>query len=182
LGRPLSARESVREEVAPHSDPRCRQTPAQGPPRKALFAGLNERRKGLYVCTAGQNGVRTAIAVCQRLRLAVRLHDFPVTVIKESPFVIVSFGDKRTEDLYHGNRSARVRRIPADVVRTASRKLDMINAAHTIQDLRSPPANRLEALRGDMAGLHSIRVNDQWRIVFRWKADGAHDVQLMDYH
>jgi proteic killer suppression protein len=58
----------------------------------------------------------------------------------------------------------------------------MLNAAHNLQDLRSPPANRLEALRGDMAGLHSIRVNDQWRVVFRWADDAAHDVRLMDYH
>jgi len=96
--------------------------------------------------------------------------------------VIISFGDRRTEDLYHGLRSARARRFPADLQRIAFRKLDMINAAHSIQDLRSPPANRLEALGGDLAGLHSIRVNAQWRIVFRWATDGAHDVRLIDYH
>lgn len=96
--------------------------------------------------------------------------------------MIVSFGDRRTEDLYHGVRSARVRRFPADLVRVAVRKLDMLNAAHALKDLRSPPANRLEALRGDLAGLHSIRVNDQWRIVFRWASDDAHEVRLMDYH
>ena len=96
--------------------------------------------------------------------------------------MIVSFDDRGTEDLYHGLRSARARRFPADLLRVALRKLDMLNAAHNLQDLRSPPANRLEALRGDMAGLHSIRVNDQWRVVFRWADDGAHDVRLMDYH
>ena len=96
--------------------------------------------------------------------------------------MIVSFGDRRTEELYHGLRSARVRRFPADVLRVALRKLDMINAAHSLRDLRSPPANRLEALRGDLAGLHSIRVNDQWLVVFRWADDGAHEVRLTDYH
>lgn len=58
----------------------------------------------------------------------------------------------------------------------------MLNAAQTLQDLRSPPANRLESLRGDLYGHHSIRVNDQWRVVFRWAPDGAHEVRLMDYH
>ena len=96
--------------------------------------------------------------------------------------MIVSLGDRRTEELYQGVRSARVRRFRAELVRVATRKLDMLNAAHALQDLRSPPANRLEALRGDMAGLHSIRVNDQWRIVFRWTDDGAHEVRMMDYH
>jgi proteic killer suppression protein len=102
--------------------------------------------------------------------------------IQELLPVIVSFGDRRTEELYHGLRSARVRRFPADVLRVALRKLDMINAARSLRDLRSPPANRLEALRGDLAGLHSIRVNDQWRVVFRWADDSAHEVRLMDYH
>lgn len=58
----------------------------------------------------------------------------------------------------------------------------MLNAAQTLHDLRSPPANRLESLRGDLSGHHSIRVNDQWRVVFRWAPDGAHEVRLMDYH
>lgn len=87
--------------------------------------------------------------------------------IQELLLVMVSFGDRRTEDLYHGLRSARVRRFPADLLRVTLRKLDMLNAAHSHQEPRSPPANRLEALRGDLAGLHSIRVNDPWRVVFR---------------
>ena len=94
---------------------------------------------------------------------------------------IRSFRDSATADLYHGRNTARVRRFPPDIVRTAFRKLDVLNAAHRLDDLRSPPANRLEALRGDLAGFHSIRVNDQWRIVFRWE-DDAHDVSLTDYH
>ena len=63
-----------------------------------------------------------------------------------------------------------------------TRKLDMIHSAQGLDDLRSPPANRLEALKGDLAGFHSVRVNDQWRIVFRWTDDGAQDVDVIDYH
>ena len=96
--------------------------------------------------------------------------------------VIHSFGDAATEDLYHGRASARARRFPADIRATAVRKLDMVHAAHAIEDLRTPPGNRLEALRGDLRGCHSIRVNDQWRIVFRWADGAAHDVRVVDYH
>lgn len=96
--------------------------------------------------------------------------------------VIQSFGDPTTEDLFHGRRTARIRRVPADIVRTALRKLDLLNAAHDLLDLRSPPGNRLERLRGDLDGFHSIRVNDQWRITFRWVDAGPSDVSLTDYH
>ena len=84
--------------------------------------------------------------------------------------------------MFHGEPSARTRRLPPDVLRTARRKLDMINAATSLADLRSPPANRLERLRGDLAGQHSIRVNDQWCIVFLWTNGEAHQVRLLDYH
>jgi proteic killer suppression protein len=94
---------------------------------------------------------------------------------------IRSFRDSATADLFHGCQTSRVRRFPPDVVRTALRKLDALNGAHRLDDLRSPPANRLEALRGDFAGFHSIRVNDKWRLIFRWD-EGAHDVSLTDYH
>lgn len=96
--------------------------------------------------------------------------------------MIVSFGDRRTEDFFHGVRSARIRRVPPSIRASALRKLDMLNGARSLDDLRVPPANRLEALRGNLAGRHSIRVNDQWRIVFRWEGDGAHEVTLTDYH
>jgi toxin HigB-1 len=78
--------------------------------------------------------------------------------------------------------TARARRIPADVMRSVLRKLAQLDAAVRLDDLRVPPGNRLEALKGERAGSHSIRVNDQWRVVFRWEADGAHDVELSDYH
>ena len=96
--------------------------------------------------------------------------------------MIVSFGDKATEDLYHGRATARVRRFPPDVVGTPLRKLDMINAARDLKDLQAPPGNRLEALKGDLKSFHSIRVNEQWRVVFRWQGVDAHDVRLTDYH
>ena len=96
--------------------------------------------------------------------------------------MIASFADRATEDLYHGRPTSRARRFPVDVVAAALVKLDSLNAAASMLDLRSPPGNRLEALRGDMKGLHSIRVNDQWRLVFRWQGNDAQDVRLTDYH
>lgn len=96
--------------------------------------------------------------------------------------MIVSFGDKATEALYHGRSTKDTRRFPAEVRRVAVRKLDMINAAAALQDLQSPPGNRLEALRGDLRSFFSIRINDQWRIVFRWDQSDAREVRIMDYH
>ena len=68
------------------------------------------------------------------------------------------------------------------VANVAARKLDMLDYAHELTDLASPPGNRLEALKGDLAGYHSIRVNDQWRVVFRWTDSGPADVDILDYH
>ena len=96
--------------------------------------------------------------------------------------MIDSFGDKRTEDLFHGKRTKRTRSFPSELHRAAIRKLDMINAAHRLDDLKSPPGNRLEVLRGDLAGLHSVRINDPWRVVFRWEHDRACEVRILDYH
>ena len=96
--------------------------------------------------------------------------------------MIASFGNRATEDLYHGRRSKASRRLPPDILSVALRKLDMINAAQSLQDLTSPPGNRLEALHGNLSGHHSIRINDQWRIVFRWSAGEAHSVRIVDYH
>ncbi len=96
--------------------------------------------------------------------------------------MIVSFGNRVTSDLFHGISSNRVRRLPNQLIELAIYKLDVINAAQSLEDLRSPPGNRLEALKGDFAGFHSIRINNQWRIVFRWQDSSAHDVQVIDYH
>jgi len=94
---------------------------------------------------------------------------------------ICSFGDPATADLYHGRKTSRIRRFPQEILNTALHKLDVLNAAYRLDDLQSPPGNRLEALRGNLEGFFSIRVNNQWRIIFHWE-DGAYDVSLTDYH
>ncbi len=95
--------------------------------------------------------------------------------------MIVSFGDGATEDLYHGRSTRRAQRLPRDVASAALVKMDLLNGAAAILDLRSPPGNRLEVLKGDLKGMHSIRVNDQWRLVFRWQGNDAHQARLVDY-
>ena len=96
--------------------------------------------------------------------------------------MITGFGDGTAEDIFNGENTKAARRIPVEVWKTASRKLDMLNAAHELRDLMIPPGNRLESLRGTLAGKHSIRINDQFRIVFRWKDGNAHEVRITDYH
>jgi proteic killer suppression protein len=96
--------------------------------------------------------------------------------------VIASFADNVTRDLYDGANSKEARTIPKQLWPIVARKLDLINAAHALLDLSSPPGNRLEALRGEKKALHSIRVNDQYRIIFRWSEGNAYDVQVTDYH
>ena len=96
--------------------------------------------------------------------------------------VIRSFGDQRTEDVFHGHATREVKRLDAALVKATVRKLDMIVAAAAVQDLRAPPGNRLEALHGNLEGWFSIRVNDQWRLVFRWLDGAAEDVEIVDYH
>lgn len=93
--------------------------------------------------------------------------------------MIQSFGDRDTERLF---RRDRVRRFPAGLQRTMLRKLVLVDAAEQLDDLRVPPGNRLEKLRGDRAGQHSIRINDQWRVCFRWKDGNAYEVEIVDYH
>jgi proteic killer suppression protein len=92
--------------------------------------------------------------------------------------MIQSFKDAETKELFETGSSKRWARIQAVV----HRKLDQIEAALNLGDLRTPPGNRLEALKGDRAGQHSIRINDQYRICFAWKPDGAHQVEITDYH
>lgn len=96
--------------------------------------------------------------------------------------MIQSFETRSTEDLFNGVDSKAARMIPPTVWPTAIRKLDLLNAAHDLRDLRLPPGNRLEPLKGRPAGFHSIRVNDQFRIVFQWKEGNAHRVFITDYH
>ena len=93
--------------------------------------------------------------------------------------MIKSFKGRNAERLFHREP---VRRLGTDVQRAALRKLRMLDAATTLDDLRIPPANRLERLKGDRVGQHSIRINRQWRICFRWRSGDAHDVEIVDYH
>lgn len=93
--------------------------------------------------------------------------------------MIKSFADSETGRLF-ARRPAR--KLPPDIQRRAYRKLVVLDAATSVNDLRVPPGNRLEALGGDRAGQHSIRINDQWRICFVWRDGDAYDVELVDYH
>jgi proteic killer suppression protein len=92
--------------------------------------------------------------------------------------MIGSFRNKDTERILRRERS---RRLSSDVQRAAHRKLVMLDAAQTLQDLRVPPGNRLEKLKGEREGQHSIRINDQWRVCFRWEEGNAYDVEITDY-
>jgi proteic killer suppression protein len=93
--------------------------------------------------------------------------------------VIRSFGDRDTERLWQRER---IRTLDPRILRVALRMLALLDAATSLDDLRSPPGNRLEALRGDRRGQHSVRINDQWRICFRWTDAGPEDVEIVDYH
>jgi proteic killer suppression protein len=93
--------------------------------------------------------------------------------------MIASFRDGETAMIWEGLRS---RRFPSDIQSVALRKLRILNSAQRLDDLRVPPANRLEALKGDRRGQHSIRVNDQWRICFIWSEGNAYQVEIVDYH
>lgn len=93
--------------------------------------------------------------------------------------MIKSFADRDTEGLFHRES---IRRFPAELQRAMLRKLVVIDAAHMLDDLRVPPGNRLEMLKGDRSGQHSIRVNDRWRICFRWHNGDAFEVEIVDYH
>lgn len=93
--------------------------------------------------------------------------------------MIRSFRDSETERVYRGLRA---RRLPAEIQRPALKKLLMLDAAMTVEDLRVPPGNRVEALTGTRRGEYSIRINQQWRICFRWDDGGPSDVEIVDYH
>jgi proteic killer suppression protein len=97
--------------------------------------------------------------------------------------VIASFRDVGTDDLFHGRDTRAARRIcPVNIWNVARRKLDQLNAAVRLDSLRLPPGNQLEALRGDRIGEHSIRINDQYRVCFRWTELGPANVEVTDYH
>lgn len=93
--------------------------------------------------------------------------------------MIKTFRDSETEKVFNGRFS---RKLSQDIQRIAERKLIMLHRSATLADLRIPPSNRLEAMKGDRSGQHSIRINDQWRICFVWRDDGVYEVEIVDYH
>lgn len=96
--------------------------------------------------------------------------------------MIESFGNVLAGDLFDDNTSKATKAFPRELRRVARRKLQYLHEAADLRDLKSPPGNRLEGLKGDLKGFHSIRINDQWRVVFRWSGGNAFDVQVVDYH
>ena len=96
--------------------------------------------------------------------------------------MIESFGNDLAEDLFYDRRSRETRAFPATLLRAARRKILYLHDAMQLSDLRVPPGNRLEALKGRWKGFYSIRINDQWRVVFRFKSGDASDVRVVDYH
>ncbi|MBF8269977.1 MAG: higB [Gammaproteobacteria bacterium] len=96
--------------------------------------------------------------------------------------MIESFGNRLAEDLFYDRITKEVRQFPPELKRSARRKLLYVHDAAKLVDLRVPPGNKLKMLKGKFAGFHSVRVNDQWRIVFRWEGGNARDVQVIDYH
>lgn len=97
--------------------------------------------------------------------------------------MIRSFANRAADDIANGLDSKGARKaLPRELHRSAHRKLTILESARMLVELATPPGNRLEALKGERAGFHSIRINDQWRIVFRWEGSDAHDVEICDYH
>jgi len=96
--------------------------------------------------------------------------------------MIETFGDALAEDLFYDRRSKATRLFPAELRRVARRKLLYLHDAADVRDLRVPPGNRLETLKGNWNGFYSMRINDRWRLVFRWRGGQAHDAQIVDYH
>lgn len=93
--------------------------------------------------------------------------------------MILSFGDKETESIWHGQR---IKSLPLEIQQVGRRKLRMLNNSQNINDLRVPPSNRLEKLGGNLKDFYSIRINDQWRIIFQWKEGQSEQVKIVDYH
>jgi len=96
--------------------------------------------------------------------------------------LIISFGNKSTADLFNGINSREARKIPSEITKKVLNKLDILNAVETLDELKSPPGNRLEALKENLKGFYSIRINNQWRIIFQWHNGNVSQVQIIDYH
>ncbi|KAA9338856.1 type II toxin-antitoxin system RelE/ParE family toxin [Adhaeribacter soli] len=93
--------------------------------------------------------------------------------------MIISFGSKETENIWQGERS---KKLPSEIQEIARRKLRMLHNSQTVTDLRIPPSNRLEKLSGNLKEFYSIRINNQWRIIFKWNEGQAAEVEIIDYH
>lgn len=130
---------------------------------------------------AGRESAPSPLLICRTLAWLPGWRHTTVAVIIHA--VIRSFADGATEDLFNGLSSRRARRVCPDVLWTvARRKLTQLNRVRGLQELSIPPGNRLERLKGDRAGQHSIRINDQYRICFRWEDGYADEVEVTDYH
>lgn len=96
--------------------------------------------------------------------------------------MIISFGNQLAQDLFDDKKSKHTRHFPFELYRVARRKILYLHDTDNLTDLRVPPGNRLEALKGDLQGFYSIRINDQWRIIFKWADGGPSEVKVLDYH
>jgi proteic killer suppression protein len=96
--------------------------------------------------------------------------------------LIISFGNQGTADLFNGIETREAKKIPSEITKTALKKLDMLNAAEQLDELKVPPGNRLEALKGNLKYYYSIRINNRWRIIFQWDNGKVSQVQIIDYH
>lgn len=103
----------------------------------------------------------------------------PLTLVTLNRTMIVSFGDKNTEKIWDGER---IKRLPNEIQEIGRRKLRMLNNSQNLSDLQIPPSNRLEKLKGNFKDFYSIRINDQWRIIFKWNNGNASNVEIIDYH
>ena len=102
-----------------------------------------------------------------------------MTLVTQNDIMLTSFGNKNTQKIWEGER---VKGLPTEVQEIARRKLRMLNNSQNLTDLMIPPSNRLEKLKGTLKNFYSIRVNDQWRIIFKWNNGNADEVELIDYH
>lgn len=102
-----------------------------------------------------------------------------MALVTQNDSMIISFGNSETESIWEGMR---VKKLPVEIQNIGRRKLRMINNSVNLTDLRVPPANRLEKLSGNLKDFYSIRINDQWRIIFKWGAGNAREVEIIDYH
>lgn len=103
----------------------------------------------------------------------------PLTLVTLNRTMIVSFGDKNTEKIWDGER---IKRLPNEIQEIGRRKLRMLNNSQNLSDLQIPPSNRLEKLKGNFKDFYSIRINDQWRVIFKWNNGNASNVEIIDYH